>query len=655
MTGMKRDNSVSNCYIPAQNKKIASLNTDGESEQKFLSLVRKTTFIVTVFWLALVAGLGWWMSRSIIEEEIDKLAASVEYEAETTARIVDRLFTELSSVAKMVAGQNQVIQLANRYRVDPPGFDKLTRQERAEKFTSDPAVRKVGDYMTELSNDLRYARIYMNNLSHDTVIASQWSDSFNIVGQIYTGRAYLNDALRLGKGQLFGIARLNQMPSYFVSSRIDGEDEQPLGSVTVRLDAPDIVHYLTGQHIALIVNRQGRVATASSESFSLRNVAALLPPDTLQPSDGDEGAGEPMDVHPIAGQIDQWLIEGRPYLLRNQPLTDTQYQLLTLAALDHMEPIRRQHVWTAGFVAAFGIVLTLLGSHMVIRFSERRRRVEQDRILAISQAAERDLTIKVHERTAELAEINASLKAEMDRREVLKMKLRQSFNAVNAALSQQRDFVALVSHEFRGPLSVIAAAADNLSLSTTMNAESIKLRATRIRQTVNRMSMLIENVLADDKLNAERKPAEAIETVDLTDTFHAARLGLDDNVAKRVYLLPSDKVRVKGDRNLLEIIVQNLIQNALKYSTPEGHVSVFVWTDGKNAYLDVKDEGSGVAAEDRELIFKKYYRAAGQKSIGSGLGLYISKEIARQHGGDLIVADSGPNGSTFRLTLPIGN
>lgn len=59
------------------------------------------------------------------------MAASAEYEAQTTARVVDRLFTEMNSVANMVAKQNRVIELASRYRVDPPGFSELTREERA--------------------------------------------------------------------------------------------------------------------------------------------------------------------------------------------------------------------------------------------------------------------------------------------------------------------------------------------------------------------------------------------------------------------------------------------------------------------------------------------------------------------------------------------
>ena len=348
---------------------------EGQRGQQTPPMVRRVTLLAAVVWLALVAGLGWWLSQRIMADELNSLAASAEHEATTTARVMDRLFTEVVSVANMVASQNQVIELATRYRLDPPGFADLTRQERAEIFTRDPLVRRVGDFMTRLSSDLNYARIYMNNLSHDTVTSSQWAESFNIVGQIYTGRAYLVDALRDGKGQMFGIARLNQIPSYFVASRIDDADDRPLGSVTVRFDAPDMAHYLAGRYIALIVNRQGRVTTSSSTPFMLRNVAALLPPDALRPSDSEEGSGEPMDIRAIAGSgnADQWLIDGRRYLLRRQPLTDAQYHLLTLAALDNLAPMRRQHFWVAGLVAMFGLALIFLSGLVAAQMAMRRQ------------------------------------------------------------------------------------------------------------------------------------------------------------------------------------------------------------------------------------------------------------------------------------------
>ena len=135
-------------------------------------LVRRVIYSLVAAWLALVAGVGWWTSQRIVTTWVDSLAASAEYEAQTTARVMDRLFTEMVSVANMVAKQADVIQLAMRYRTDPAGAIELTREQRAVQFTRDPLVRKVGDFMNTLSKDLRYARIYMNNMSDDTVTAS---------------------------------------------------------------------------------------------------------------------------------------------------------------------------------------------------------------------------------------------------------------------------------------------------------------------------------------------------------------------------------------------------------------------------------------------------------------------------------------------------
>ncbi|HEX2887404.1 HAMP domain-containing sensor histidine kinase, partial [Vineibacter terrae] len=301
------------------------------------------------------------------------------------------------------------------------------------------------------------------------------------------------------------------------------------------------------------------------------------------------------------------------------------------------------------------IHLVLLSAAVAKRaqLAERSLRAEKDRVIATTKAAERELTIKVRERIAELAESNASLKAEMDRRHLLEAKLRQSLDSVNDALAQQQDFVAMVSHEFRGPLAVIAAAADNLMSSVAKGSDNIRLRIDKIGRTVRRMSALIENVLAGDRLNAGQAAFATAEVFDLNEILHTAKAGLDDAAARRVDFICGDAAMVKGDRILLEIAVQNLIQNALKYSAAANRVTVQLSTGQGVAFVNVTDQGTGVALSDREFIFMKYYRASGQRVSGSGLGLYISREIAQQNGGDLILAASDAAGSTFCLSLPI--
>lgn len=307
------------------------------------------------------------------------------------------------------------------------------------------------------------------------------------------------------------------------------------------------------------------------------------------------------------------------------------------------------------FLAGGTVIHLILLSAAVAKrtqLAERRLREEKDRMIALSRSAEQQLALKVSERTAELAQSNTALTEEMDRRQLLEEKLRQSLDSVNDALAQQRDFVALVSHEFRAPLAVIGAAADNLSLSGGENAEEVRRRATRIRQTVKRMSMLIDNVLAGERLDAGRAALQA-EPLDLGEMLRTVQAGLDSDVAQRVTFAYADEAQVLGDRSLLEVVVLNLIQNAAKYSAASAPVAVRLSVDQDMAQLSVTDQGEGIAPEDHERIFLKYYRAAGQRANGSGLGLYVSRAIARQHGGDLVLAASDAGGSVFRLSLPL--
>lgn len=334
--------------------------------------VHAIKWALVAIWLVLVIGSGWWISNWIVTGRLDDLSANAELEARSNARVIERIFTEMASVANMVARQSQVTELATHYRRDQPDADKLTREQRAAQFTQDPLVNEVGDFMKLLAKDLGYARIYLNNLDDDTITASNWDEADSIVGMIYTGRPYLMNALRDGKGSSFGIARLNKSPSYFTSSRVDDINGVAHGVVTVKFDAPDVALYLAGTNIALVVNRQGRVITASSDSFMLRNLAGLLPPDMLLPPDGDEDPGEPIEIKAIAGSADRWLVEGEPYLISRQPLQNTQYQLITLASLKDIVPMQRQHVLIGLLVAGIGIIVILLSSRVAEQTLMRR-------------------------------------------------------------------------------------------------------------------------------------------------------------------------------------------------------------------------------------------------------------------------------------------
>ncbi|HMX38198.1 MAG TPA: sensor histidine kinase, partial [Ferruginibacter sp.] len=112
---------------------------------------------------------------------------------------------------------------------------------------------------------------------------------------------------------------------------------------------------------------------------------------------------------------------------------------------------------------------------------------------------------------------------------------------------------------------------------------------------------------------------------------------------------------VLGDRLLLQLLVNNLIDNAIKYSPKEAAIRIELSGGQHRLSLRVKDEGKGISDEEKKKIFNKYYRvgnAATRAAKGTGLGLYLSKKIARQHNANISVTDNAPTGSIFTVELP---
>ncbi|MEP7346927.1 MAG: ATP-binding protein, partial [Gemmatimonadaceae bacterium] len=116
---------------------------------------------------------------------------------------------------------------------------------------------------------------------------------------------------------------------------------------------------------------------------------------------------------------------------------------------------------------------------------------------------------------------------------------------------------------------------------------------------------------------------------------------------------------LRGDESLLKRVVMNLVDNAIKYTPAGGQVKVSTKREGEMALVEVADSGPGVAPDDRQRIFERFYRAAwngdgggASKPAGAGLGLAIARWVARAHGGDVVLARSDAHGSTFRVAIP---
>jgi signal transduction histidine kinase len=211
-----------------------------------------------------------------------------------------------------------------------------------------------------------------------------------------------------------------------------------------------------------------------------------------------------------------------------------------------------------------------------------------------------------------------------------------------------RRFTTDVAHELRTPVAALVSEAEILQANLAAMPEEARRPAELLIGDVARLRRLVEDLTALAAFDAGREQVrlEPVELTALVESSLRSR-GWTDRVA-----LQGRQVRVISDRSLLDRIVANLVGNALDHGGGEA-VDVRVREDGDGVSVDVTDAGPGIAEEDLDRVFDRFYRVDPARSgPGSGLGLAIARENARLLGGDLVVRSQVGVGSTFTLLLP---
>ncbi|MBV8479393.1 MAG: PAS domain-containing protein, partial [Actinobacteria bacterium] len=221
------------------------------------------------------------------------------------------------------------------------------------------------------------------------------------------------------------------------------------------------------------------------------------------------------------------------------------------------------------------------------------------------------------------------------------------------------DFVATAAHELRTPLAAVYGAVRTLrqsdyQLSAETSAsllEMIEVEADRLRIIMDQL--LVSAQIDSDELQLHRRRVDAVALVE--DLARSAELHKPDAV---VLLVETDEreLPVDADPDRLRQVVANLLDNAIKYSPDGGTIHVRLSGDGDTGVVEVADTGIGIPFEEQARIFEKFYRLDPDMTHGvggSGLGLYISRELVRQMGGELTVSSRYGRGSTFSIRLPL--
>jgi heavy metal sensor kinase len=223
------------------------------------------------------------------------------------------------------------------------------------------------------------------------------------------------------------------------------------------------------------------------------------------------------------------------------------------------------------------------------------------------------------------------------------------------AYERQRRFTGDASHQLRTPLAAVLGQVE-VCLRHPRPPEEYRQALERVLARGRQLAQIVEALLFLSRADAEAR-ADAIEELDLAAwaAEHLAEWNAHPRRADLRLEVESGPVTVRAQPALLGQLLDNLLDNALKYSPPGSPVRVTVGGDGPSARLAVADEGEGVAADDMAHVFEPFFRSAAARRAGRagvGLGLAVARRIAAAFGGTL-TAESGPGrGSRFELTLP---
>ena len=234
---------------------------------------------------------------------------------------------------------------------------------------------------------------------------------------------------------------------------------------------------------------------------------------------------------------------------------------------------------------------------------------------------------------------------------------RVSLNSRIASLERAKtDFLNIASHELRGPMTVIKG------YLTMLESGALGDLAPKARSVLpllitksDEVNWMVEQMIEAARLEEGRLAlkTQRADIVELTDSaIDGIRMLLSDHGLD--VDVPDQAIEAQVDPDRFQIVVRNLLSNAAKYSPPGSDIKVGVRRNGKLAFVSVTDQGVGIAPDAQAQLFTRFGRMeTGTAVAGTGLGLWLSREIARMHEGDLVVVSEPGAGSTFTFSVPL--
>lgn len=233
-----------------------------------------------------------------------------------------------------------------------------------------------------------------------------------------------------------------------------------------------------------------------------------------------------------------------------------------------------------------------------------------------------------------------------------------SAHRATRAAQRQLDFVSSVTHEFRTPVAVICSAGDNLADGIVNSPAQIERYGKLLRREGNRLTEMVEQILEFAGARARRKKYD-FQPISIRNLIETVLADCQPVIEEKDFIvekqISSDLPEVLADRSALKQSIQNLVNNALKYSNGSRWMRVSAVRERGRVLIAVEDRGFGIEPRELRQIFEPFYRgrkAVAEQIHGNGLGLSLVKQIVEAHGGEIRVKSEAGKGSRFIIEIP---
>ena len=286
--------------------------------------------------------------------------------------------------------------------------------------------------------------------------------------------------------------------------------------------------------------------------------------------------------------------------------------------------------------------------------------LEEEKVKILSKE---ELEARVLERTRKLQELNLTLEQRvvMRTKELAgaNKKLEEKNKRLQDLSQAKTEFVSLVSHQMLTPLSSVRMALYELKgILERSRRKEVKDLLFKMIVTNERSIRLIENLLNIARIE-EGRILYRFENVRLDSLVQEALEGLEAKARQRSitiqYDAPHNLPLVKADKEKFYLVIENILSNAISYTKPRGNIEIRTEPQEHTVLLSIKDSGMGIPEKDQQKIFTKFFRAenAAKNTHGTGLGLFIAKQITQAHGGTISFTSVEGKGTTFLIQIPI--